>query len=31
MDADPKTFFITDHYRGYPMVLVRLEQRRMKP
>jgi hypothetical protein len=24
MKADPKTFFVTDHYRGYPMVLVRL-------
>ena len=24
MQADPKTFFITDHYRGYPTVLVRL-------
>jgi len=24
MQADPKTFFITDHYRGYPAVLVRL-------
>jgi hypothetical protein len=24
MDADPETFFITDHYRGYPYVLVRL-------
>jgi hypothetical protein len=22
--ADPKTFFITDHYRNYPAVLVRL-------
>ena len=22
--ADPATFFITDHYRGYPTVLVRL-------
>jgi hypothetical protein len=26
MEADPKTFFITDHYRGYPTVLVRLER-----
>jgi len=24
MQADPKTFFTTDHYRGYPTVLVRL-------
>lgn len=24
MKADPKTFYITDHYRGYPAVLVRL-------
>jgi len=24
MEADPETFFTTDHYRGYPMVLVRL-------
>ena len=24
MQADPKTFYITDHYRGYPCVLVRL-------
>ncbi len=24
MQADPRTFFITDHYRGYPTVLVRL-------
>jgi hypothetical protein len=24
MAADPKTFYITDHYRGYPAVLVRL-------
>jgi hypothetical protein len=24
MKADPQTFFITDHYRGYPTVLVRL-------
>ena len=22
--ADPKTFFITDHYRGWPAMLVRL-------
>lgn len=24
MQADPKTFFTTDHYRGYPTVLVRV-------
>jgi hypothetical protein len=24
MRADPETFFLTDHYRGYPTVLVRL-------
>jgi hypothetical protein len=24
MAADPETFFITDHYAGYPAVLVRL-------
>jgi len=24
MAADPETFYITDHYRGYPAVLVRL-------
>src|SRR5207248_3717426 len=24
MQSDPETFFITDHYRGYPAVLVRL-------
>jgi hypothetical protein len=24
MQVDPETFFITDHYRGYPTVLVRL-------
>jgi hypothetical protein len=24
MKADPHTFFTTDHYRGYPTVLVRL-------
>ncbi len=24
MQADPKAFFITDHYQGYPWVLVRL-------
>jgi hypothetical protein len=29
MQADPKTFFITDHYRGYPTVLVRLGRVRL--
>ena len=24
MEIDPKTFFTTDHYHGYPSVLVRL-------
>ena len=24
IDAEPGTFFTTDHYRGYPIVLVRL-------
>ncbi|HEX4601662.1 MAG TPA: MmcQ/YjbR family DNA-binding protein [Gemmatimonadales bacterium] len=26
MQADPETFFITDHYRGYPAVLIRLRR-----
>lgn len=26
LQADPGTFFITDHYAGYPMVLARLER-----
>lgn len=26
MKADPDTFFVTDHYRGYPVVLVRLNR-----
>jgi hypothetical protein len=26
MQADPETFFVTDHYRGYPTVLVRLRR-----
>jgi hypothetical protein len=26
MQADPDTFFTTDHYRGYPTVLVRLDR-----
>lgn len=24
LQADPETFFVTDHYRGYPTLLVRL-------
>jgi hypothetical protein len=24
MNADPETFYVTDHYRGYPFVLVSL-------
>lgn len=24
MNADPKTFFITEHYQNYPMMIVRL-------
>jgi hypothetical protein len=24
LQADPQTFFITEHYRGYPTVLIRL-------
>ena len=30
MQADPKTFFCTDHYRGYPTVLVRLARVRVE-
>jgi len=26
MQLDPKTFFTTDHYNGYPSVLVRLKR-----
>ena len=26
LQADPGTFFVTDHYRGYPMVLARLDR-----
>ena len=26
LQADPEAFFLTDHYRDYPMVLVRLEK-----
>ena len=29
IQADPATFFTTDHYRGYPTVLVRLATVRM--
>ncbi|MCX7367062.1 MAG: MmcQ/YjbR family DNA-binding protein [Alphaproteobacteria bacterium] len=25
LQADPETFFVTDHYRGHPMVLARLD------
>jgi hypothetical protein len=26
LEADPDTYFVTDHYRGHPIVLVRLEK-----
>jgi hypothetical protein len=26
LQADPQTFFVTDHYFGYPMVLARLDR-----
>jgi hypothetical protein len=26
LKADPRTFFVTDHYRGYPAVLIHLNQ-----
>jgi hypothetical protein len=26
MEGEPETFFITDHYRNYPMVLMRLNK-----
>lgn len=26
LQADPQTFFVTDHYRGYPMVLAHLDR-----
>jgi hypothetical protein len=29
MLADPKTFYITDHYRGYPTVLIHLARVRL--
>jgi hypothetical protein len=30
MGADPEVFFTTDHYRGYPSVLIRLPKVRVK-
>ena len=29
IDADPKTYYLTDHYVNYPVVLVRLSQIRI--
>jgi hypothetical protein len=26
METQPQTFFVTDHYRGYPTVLIRLSR-----
>jgi hypothetical protein len=26
METQPKAFFLTDHYRGYPTILIRLSQ-----
>lgn len=26
LQADPETFFVTDHYRGHPIVLARLDR-----
>jgi hypothetical protein len=26
MNSDPETFFITDHYRNYPMMIIRLSK-----
>jgi hypothetical protein len=26
LEADPETFFVTDHYMGYPTVLARLDR-----
>lgn len=26
LEADPDMFFVTDHYRGYPYVLIRLDR-----
>ena len=28
LQADPRTFFVTDHYLGHPMVLARLDRLR---
>jgi hypothetical protein len=30
LQSAPRTFFVTDHYRDYPMVLVRLNKVRMR-
>jgi hypothetical protein len=30
LQAAPRTFFVTDHYRNYPMVLVRLNKVRLR-
>ena len=30
LKAAPRTFFVTDHYRNYPMVLVRLNKVRLR-
>ena len=30
ISMDPKTYFLTDHYRDYPWVLVRLDQIRLE-
>ena len=29
IQAEPRTFFTTDHYRGYPTVLIRLDSVRL--
>jgi hypothetical protein len=29
LQADPEVFFVTDHYRDYPMILVRLDKIRL--
>ena len=26
IEAEPKTFFVTDHYKGYPYILIRLSR-----
>jgi len=31
LEADPEAFFLTDHYRNYPIVLVRLSKVRAGP